>query len=91
MLECMGYNKNASIRALIACKNDIEGAINWIMDNMDKNIEAPITQENKKQSQESGTVGPKFDLSSVLQIQEMGFEDYQAKIALIKNVKYLFS
>lgn len=42
MLEAMGYNRNASIRALIACKNDVEGALNWIMDNMDKNIEAPL-------------------------------------------------
>jgi uncharacterized UBP type Zn finger protein len=38
MLEAMGYHKNAAIRALIATKNDIEGAINWIMDNMDKNL-----------------------------------------------------
>jgi uncharacterized UBP type Zn finger protein len=38
----MGYSKNASVRALIATNDNVEGAINWIMDNFDKNIDAPL-------------------------------------------------
>jgi uncharacterized UBP type Zn finger protein len=42
MLQGMDYPKNASIRALKATKDNIEAAINWIMDNFDKNIDAPL-------------------------------------------------
>ena len=42
MLEGMGYPRNASVRALTATKDNIEAAINWIMDNFDKNIDAPL-------------------------------------------------
>jgi uncharacterized UBP type Zn finger protein len=42
MLEGMGYSRNASIRALTATKDNIEAAINWVMDNFDKNLDAPL-------------------------------------------------
>ena len=64
MLEGMGYSRNASIRALKATKDNIEAAINWIMDNFDNNIDAPLEEE--KSSNQSG---PKVDENSILQIQ----------------------
>lgn len=42
MLEAMGYSRNAGIRALTATKDNAEAAINWIMDNFDQNLDAPI-------------------------------------------------
>lgn len=84
MLQGMGYSKNASIRALKATKDNIEAAINWIMDNFDNNIDAPLEEE--KASNE----GPKVDENSILQILEMGFDDLQARIALIQNVIFVF-
>lgn len=42
MLQGMGYSRNASIRALTATKDNIEAALNWIMDNFDNNIDAPL-------------------------------------------------
>ena len=82
MLEGMGYPRNASVRALTATKDNIEAAINWIMDNFDKNIDAPL-------SEKSGQEGPKVDENSILQILDMGFDDLQARIALIQNVTFL--
>jgi len=41
----MSYSRNASIRALKATKDNIEAAINWIMDNFDNNIDAPLEEE----------------------------------------------
>jgi uncharacterized UBP type Zn finger protein len=39
----MGYVRNGAIRALIATKNDLEGAINWMMDHMgDADFDKPI-------------------------------------------------
>ena len=83
MLQGMGYSKNASIRALKATKDNIEAAINWIMDNFDNNIDAPLEEE--KASNEE----PKVDENSILQILEMGFDDLQARIALIQNVIFV--
>jgi uncharacterized UBP type Zn finger protein len=84
MLEGMGYSRNASIRALKATKDNIEAAINWIMDNFDNNIDAPLEEE--KSNNQSG---PEVDENSILQIQEMGFDDLQARIALIQNVFFI--
>ena len=84
MLEGMGYSRNASIRALKATKDNIEAAINWIMDNFDNNIDAQL--EKEKSNNQSG---PKVDENSILQIQEMGFDDLQARIALIQNVFFI--
>jgi uncharacterized UBP type Zn finger protein len=83
MLQGMGYSKNASIRALKATKDNIEAAINWIMDNFDNNIDAPLEEEN------ASNEGPKVDENSILQILEMGFDDLQARIALIQNVIFV--
>lgn len=80
MLEGMGYSRNASIRALQATKDNIEGAINWIMDNFGNNIDGPLEEEK------SSNQGTQVDENSILQIQEMGFDDLQARIALIQNV-----
>jgi uncharacterized UBP type Zn finger protein len=44
MLEAMGYSRNAGIRALTATKDNAEAAINWIMDNFDQNLDAPIEE-----------------------------------------------
>jgi uncharacterized UBP type Zn finger protein len=85
MLQGMGYSKNASIRALKATKDNIEAAINWIMDNFDNNIDAPLEEEKGSND------GPKVDENSILQIQEMGFDDLQARIALIQNVIFVLN
>ena len=42
MLQSMGYSRNACIRALIATKDNAEAACNWIFENMDKNLDAPL-------------------------------------------------
>lgn len=43
MLEGMGYSRNAGVRALTNTKDNIEAALNWLMDNMDNdNINAPL-------------------------------------------------
>ena len=42
MLEGMGYSRHACIRGLTAATDDIEGAMNWIMDNFDNNLDAPL-------------------------------------------------
>lgn len=46
----MGYSRNASIRALTATKDNIQDAINWIMDNFDNNIDAPLEEQKSSQA-----------------------------------------
>ncbi len=38
MLTSMGYHENAAKRGLIATKDNLEEACNWIMENFDNNI-----------------------------------------------------
>ena len=45
MLQSMGYSRNACIRALIATKDNPEAACNWIFENMDKNLDAPLEED----------------------------------------------
>ncbi len=52
------------------------------MDNFDKNLDAPLEEEK------SNNNAPEVDLNSISQIQEMGFDDLQARVALLKNVIY---
>jgi|JI8StandDraft_1071087.scaffolds.fasta_scaffold1337102_1 uncharacterized UBP type Zn finger protein len=42
MLIDMGNNRNASIRALIATNNNLEAACNWIFENYNQDLSAPI-------------------------------------------------
>lgn len=79
----MGYSRNAGIRALIAAKDNVEVAINWIMDNFDNDLDAPLVEEKV-----GGGGVIHVDLDSMAQIQELGFDDLQARIALIKNVRF---
>ena len=66
MLQSMGYSRNACIRALIATKDNAEAACNWIFENMDKNLDAPLEEK------ESPSV--KVDAMALAQVMEMGFE-----------------
>ena len=79
MITDMGYTRNAAIRALIAQKDNLEGAIMWIMENMDSpTLNDPIEEEQSS--------GPNVDPGALAQVIEMGFEEFQAKVALIKHV-----
>lgn len=42
MLVEMGNHRNAAIRALIATNDNLEAACNWIFENYDKDLTAPI-------------------------------------------------
>ena len=79
VLQLMGFGntRNASIRALIENNGNVEAACNWIFENMDKDLNAPIEEESEEASVDQGAVA---------QVMEMGFEETQAKVALIKNV-----
>ena len=59
----------------------MEAACNWIFENMDKDLSAPIEEDDQGEVQ--------VDPAAVAQVMEMGFQDNQAKIALIKNVIFL--
>ncbi len=72
----MGYSSNAAKRALIETKDNLEAAINYIMENMDKNLDAPLEEKGAQQA----------DPLSVTQVCDMGFTEEQAQIALIKFV-----
>lgn len=77
----MGYTRNAAIRALTAQKDNAEAAIMWIMENMDNpSLNDPIEEESSS--------GPSVDAGALAQVIEMGFEEFQAKIALIKHVLF---
>ena len=42
----MGFSANAAKRALIQSKDNLEGALNWIMEKMgDDSINAPLEEE----------------------------------------------
>ena len=77
-----GNTRNASIRALIENNGNVEAACNWIFENMDKDLNAPI-EEDKEEG------GVAVDQEAVAQVMEMGFEETQAKVALIKNVQFI--
>lgn len=80
MLMDMGHSRNACIRALVEQHGNVEAACNWIFENMDNpNINDPMPEENEG-------AGVQVDAAAVAQVMEMGFEENQAKIALIKNV-----
>lgn len=53
------------------------------MDNFDNNIDAPLEEEKQANSSVA-----QVDENSIMQIQEMGFDDLQARIALIQNVNF---
>ena len=80
----MGFSANAAKRALIKNKDNLEGATNWIMENMgDQSINAPLEEQSK------GSKGP--DPASINALLDFGFDETQAKVALLKNVKvFLF-
>lgn len=42
MLIDMGHHQNACIRALIATNDNLEAACNWIFENFDKDLTAPV-------------------------------------------------
>lgn len=44
----MGNHRNASIRALIATNDNLENACNWIFENYDKDLTAPIEEEKEE-------------------------------------------
>jgi uncharacterized UBP type Zn finger protein len=48
MLVDMGNHRNASIRALIATNDNLENACNWIFENYDKDLTAPIEEEKEE-------------------------------------------
>ena len=55
--------------------------MNWILENSHKNLDGPIEESSE----------PEVDMNAVNSIIEMGFEELQAKIALIKHViQHLF-
>lgn len=74
----MGQDRNASIRALIENNGNVEAALNWIFENTDKDLSAPLPEQNE--------AAVAVDAQAVAQVMEMGFEETQAKVALIKNV-----
>lgn len=41
-----GNERNAAIRALIANNDNVEAAMNWIFDNQDQDLSAPIKEDN---------------------------------------------
>lgn len=75
----MGFSVNAAKRALIQTKDNLEGATMWIMENMDSpTLNDPIPEESSCSSGANPDLIPK--------ITELGFDETQAKIALIQNV-----
>lgn len=53
--------------------------MNWVFDNMDsQDLNAPI-EEDKDES-------PAVDSDAIAQVMELGFDQNQATIALLKNV-----
>ena len=77
----MGFSVNASKRALMENKDSLEGATNWIMERMgDPAIEMPVEEES------AGSKGP--DAASVNALLDFGFDSTQAKVALLKNVRF---
>lgn len=64
----MGFSENAAKRALIHSKDNLEGATNWIMENMDNYaINDPI-EEPKNEGKAS------IDPAAMSQIMELGFD-----------------
>ena len=80
MLTGMGFSDNAAKRALIEKKDDVEAASNWLMENIDNPaINLPL-EEDKEEG--AGAVDPGL----IAAVMDLGFDDRQAKIALLKNV-----
>lgn len=78
----MGFTPNAAKRALIQTKDNLEAATMWIMENMDNpNINDPVEEE-------SSAAG--FNAELIAKIMDLGFDETQAKIALIQNVHSKF-
>ena len=44
ILGGMGYSRNACIRALKKNHDNVEAALNWIFENMDQNLDAPLEE-----------------------------------------------
>ena len=84
MIVEMGQTRNAAIRALMANQGNPEAALNWIFENMDRaDLNDPIPDDDEEESD------PNIKQGDIQQVMEMGFDEKQAKIALIKNVNNL--
>lgn len=82
MLMSMGFSANACKRALIQTKNDVEAASIWIMQNLDSaDLNSPLPEEKEE--------GPVVNMELVGKVMQFGFDETQAKIALIQNVVML--
>jgi uncharacterized UBP type Zn finger protein len=74
----MGFTPNAAKRALIHTKDNLEAATMWIMENMDSpNLNDPLEED-------SSATG--FNTELIAKIMDLGFDETQAKTALIQNV-----
>jgi len=101
-VEGMGFSKNGAIRAAKATNNDIEAAINWVMEHMaDADFNEPLPKPTVSLSE--GNSGKKNDNAAVDEesvgvLMSMGFDTEASSFALKKcqgNVEraadYLFS